>query len=107
MDPLLNSNSMLNNLVRDKFNQQQQQQQQQQQMNANVGVHGRVESVDSGLDGMGIVDSMGSMEDVDMEGNQPLSSQSQFNNNNNNNNNNNKDGGQLGNRLPEFFDSMQ
>ena len=89
MNPLMNQNSLLNNLVREKMNQQQQQQQQQQMNQA--GMHGRVESVDSGLDGMGMgmVDGMGSIEDVDMEGNQPLGKDLNVN------------------RLPEFFDSMQ
>lgn len=94
MDPLLGSNSVLNNLVREM-----------KPLGAgNVGIHGRVESVDSGLDGMGSfltpnssdVDGMGSMEDVDMEGNQPLNNNNQFKNGTD----------QRLNRLPEFFDSM-
>lgn len=103
LDPLLNSNSMLNNLVREKFANQS--------MNPGVGIHARGGSVDSGLDGMGAFltptssdpDGMGSMEDCDMEGNQKIG----FNGNKDCLQNPEQPRLTHNNRLPDFFDSMQ
>ena len=96
MDPLLNHNSMLSSLVREKYGNAN-----ALQMNS-VGIHGRVESADSGLDGMGTLltsssdmEAMNTMDDVDMEGNQPLNAANQ-----------NQDI-RLNRGLPECFDSMQ
>ena len=96
-DPLLNSNSIMNNLVREKFAMHP----------MSTSIHGRVESVDSGLDGMGSFltpEGSNNMDDVDMEGNQPI------NNNRFNAKDTNQSQEQLRlnqSRLPEFFDSME
>ncbi|XP_066920044.1 transcriptional coactivator YAP1-A-like [Clytia hemisphaerica] len=95
IDPILGSNSLLGNLVRDKYGMP---------MNIGMGIHGRGSSTDSGLDGMGTlltppVDDPMNMDEVDMEGNQPLNTQNQ---------NQNQDGRLNHNRgLPDCFDSMQ
>ena len=93
IDPILGSNSLLGNLVRDKYGMP---------MNIGMGIHGRGSSTDSGLDGMGTlltppVDDPMNMDEVDMEGNQPLNTQNQ-----------NQDVRLNHNRgLPDCFDSMQ
>ena len=94
LDPILGSNSLMGNLVADKYGMQ---------MNIGMGIHGRGNSTDSGLDGMGTlltppVDDPMSMDDVDMEGNQPLNNRGQNQNAQLNLNNRG---------LPDCFDSMQ
>lgn len=101
--PSLNSSSMLNNLVREKYANHP--------MNANVGIHGRVESVDSGIEGMGAFltppsSEVDSMNEVEMDG-----SRIPTNNFNSKNSTNPQSSQDMrlnhNNRLPEFFDSMQ
>ena len=94
LDPILGSNSLMGNLVAEKYGMQ---------MNIGMGIHGRGNSTDSGLDGMGTlltppVDDPMNMDEVDMEGNQPLNNRGQ-----------NQDVQlNLNNRgLPDCFDSMQ
>lgn len=102
--PTLNSSSMLNNLVREKYANHP--------MNANVGIHGRVESVDSGIEGMGAFltppsSEVDSMNDVEMDGSRMATNN--FNNAKNSTNPQSSQDMRLNhnNRLPEFFDSMQ
>ena len=92
IDPILGSSSLLGNLVRDKYGMQ---------MPIGMGVHGRVNSTDSGLDGMGTlltppVDDPMHMDEVDMEGNQPLAKR-----------NPQDQDARLNHNLPDCFDSMQ
>lgn len=92
IDPILGSSSLLGNLVRDKYGMQ---------MNIGMGVHGRVNSTDSGLDGMGTlltppVDDPMNLDEVDMEGNQPLTKRNQQDQD-----------ARLNHNLPDCFDSMQ
>ena len=91
-DPLINNNSLISNLVREKYATH----------HMNAGVLGRVSSVDSGLDGIGSYltstssDGLNDMETSDVDRSNRFNKNTSI-----------EQDMCFNNRLPEFFDSLQ